>query len=119
MIAAGAENAQILDDALARPDDRNGFLGREEAVLIEPLERLKLMPLAEQSLEVFLGNVGVPRGNVDDQFGALNLTPRRSPGGRGGSGGRCLKRRGGSGRPAAIGMEEMLGRRASYHGCKS
>src|SRR6516164_448908 len=68
VIAAWAQDADVGDHPLPRSYHRHGFLGGEEAVLVEPLERRELMALAEQALQIFLGDVAVARGDVDDEL---------------------------------------------------
>src|SRR5438105_765578 len=51
VIAARAEDPQIRNDPLSGADDGHRFLSREEAILIEPLERLHLMALAIQAFQ--------------------------------------------------------------------
>ena len=65
-VAAGAENAEIGDHAAARADERDGFLGRELALLIQPFLRMELVALAEERRSTACG--------VRWQWRALMLT---------------------------------------------
>src|SRR5262249_3918263 len=57
------------DHALAWPDDRYRFGGGEEAILVQLLVDRRLVPLAEEALEVLLRHVAMPRRDVDDELG--------------------------------------------------
>ena len=87
VVAAGAEDAQIRDQAMTRADQRHRFLRREKAVLVERLERRQRPALAEQPLQVFLRDVTVAGGDVDHQRvrPAVPLTPAPLPSGERGN----------------------------------
>src|SRR5260370_12728867 len=75
MIAAWSQNAQVLDQAMARADQRYGLFRREESILIEPFVGRELMAVAEQSLQILLRDVAMSRRHIHNQTRPL-LSPR-------------------------------------------
>ena len=68
VIAAGPQDAQARDHAAAGADDRHGFLGGEETVLVKRLVGRQLVADAEQAFEISLGYMAVPGRDVHDQL---------------------------------------------------
>ena len=58
---------------MARADDRNRFLGGEEAVLVEQLVRRQLVADAEQALEIGLRHMAMPGRDIHHQLGRSRL----------------------------------------------
>src|SRR5581483_3761301 len=68
MVPARSENPKVRDDSVPRADDRHGFLGGKEAVLIERLMDRELVPFAIEPFQVFLRHMAMPGGDVHDQL---------------------------------------------------
>jgi len=52
-VSARTENAEVRDDAFARPDERDGLLGGELSFLVKPLWTVNSAPLSEKQFQVF------------------------------------------------------------------
>src|SRR6186997_402609 len=68
MVATRTKNAQVRNHPLPRADDRQRLLGGKESILIKPLHRFELMALAKETLQIFLRDVGMASGDVDDRL---------------------------------------------------
>src|SRR5262249_50378987 len=71
VVPARPEDAEVWNHPVPRAGDGNGFLRREETVLVERLVNVQLVPLAEKPFEVLLRDMAVPRRYVDDKLGLL------------------------------------------------
>src|SRR6267143_7036557 len=80
VVPAWAEDPQIGNHAMPGADDRYALFRREESVLIQRLVYVKLVTLAEETLEVLLRHVTVARGDVDHELGTPPLPPLRREG---------------------------------------
>src|SRR5262249_42176133 len=67
VVSHRAEDANIRDDALARPDDRDELLGSKLTFLVEVLELGELGAGAEEDLQILRRHMHVPRRDIDDQ----------------------------------------------------
>src|SRR5262245_49984847 len=72
MVPAWTQDPQVRYHPLPWPDDRHRLLGREKAILIEPLVRSEFVSFAEQPFKVLLRDVAVSRRDIHHQ-------PRRLP----------------------------------------
>src|SRR5690606_22202635 len=66
-VTARTQDAEVGDDAAARSDQGDGFLGREMTFLVKLLKNLQLVALAEQDVHRLLGQVAVPGAGIDDE----------------------------------------------------
>lgn len=77
-VAAGAEDAEVGDDAAAGADEGDGLLGGVLAFLVEPLHGAKLVALAKEGFHGLGREVAVAGGNIDYQgIGRGSLTGDR------------------------------------------
>src|SRR5205814_1869944 len=67
VIADWAEDADVGDDALPRPDDRDQLLGSELALLVQIFKLGELGARAEKYFQIGGRHVHVPGGNVHHQ----------------------------------------------------
>jgi hypothetical protein len=74
--SARAENAQVRDDATARPDERYGFLRRKLSFLVKPLVNLQLTALAEQCLHCLRCEMAMTGADVHDERIRRSRHPR-------------------------------------------
>lgn len=63
-VSAGAEDAEIGNDATARTDEGDGLFGGELAFLVEPLMDSEFGVWSEKGDEIFGGNVHVASGAI-------------------------------------------------------
>src|SRR5208282_2029777 len=77
VIATRTQDAQIGNHPVPWTNDGHRLLGREEAILIERFEGGQLAALAEEALQILLGDMAMPSGNVDHQLGRAHPAIRR------------------------------------------
>ena len=66
-VSAGAEDAEIGNDATSRTDESDGLFGGELAFLVEPLMDSEFGVWSEKGGEIFGGNVHVACGAIDHE----------------------------------------------------